>query len=257
MDERKPPPDFVKRHGGFAIGPKRNGISTHSLVQHSHGNEESYQAKVIRCIARIHSWRPINGLSLQAGKDVCIKTLRDGCWNGGNCLPISSRRELRRILGEYEWFALRDSVMQPFGNELFPKPFSWPTARLAFNYATTALWSFELNKSFSADWLASVALNALEVEQDHFRFGYYVSELMQKLENEDNAVRGEKAVRSAASGGRLNSQRFEGTRRKVIGEMKRLIEKDGMSIANAARIVCKRGTGATPGANRAIWYRHR
>ncbi|SKA11189.1 hypothetical protein [Consotaella salsifontis] len=75
------------------------------------------------------------------------------------------------------------------------------------------------------------------------------------LLNRPDLVRGRTTVASAASGGKARSLMFEGTRSRIVNEMRTLVDK-GKTVSSAGKIVFNKGLGTSGEANRTLWYRH-
>ncbi len=64
-------------------------------------------------------------------------------------------------------------------------------------------------------------------------------------------------AKGAIDGGKRRKANFSPATKSVMEEMNRLTGDRGRSVADAARIAAGKGLGASAGANRALWYRHK
>lgn len=119
-----------------------------------------------------------------------------------------------------------------------------------------AVWAELFAEPFGELWLAAMAQHAYWVERDEFAFGYLTALLDQKKQNESHFLRGKKGLASAALGGQARAAQSKSGTQTVLMEMERHISA-GKSITRAAELTCRAGLGATPEANRKLWYRHR
>jgi hypothetical protein len=70
-----------------------------------------------------------------------------------------------------------------------------------------------------------------------------------------DALRGRATVESARAGAAARARQHATRSRRIIGEIKRYIGS-GKTVSNAASLAFRRGFGASPEANRKLWYRH-
>ncbi|MCW3781385.1 hypothetical protein [Defluviimonas salinarum] len=248
--------EFAKRFGRFTLQPATGGISSHALPQFIPGSDNDYAVRVAGKVGSAYAWEP-QSTARQVGIDLCLDTLRQGCWAGGNSLPRQQRKRVRDEIGEGAFRTLWRTLTfdSPIKEEL-SKRRSWGDFRKVWNCAITAFWCHHFEEPFSKNWVAACALFKLYGRRDEITFGFLCSELAQKISHEEDAMRGAGTVSSARRGGHAASQKRAYSRNQILLEMSGLIHGEGQAVMSAARKVARRTCAASPEAIRRLWYRH-
>lgn len=147
-----------------------------------------------------------------------------------------------------------DYVSEEFGGSAVTE------AQLAFGENWEArvaeLAATRLVQPLSRLWYA-VNMKALYYcHYDDLRLGYLWAEYRMRMSVEKNAIRGQAVLRSARQGGLARGASRSVETSAVISAMEKRIAV-GQSISNAARLTFNEGHGASAGANKKLWHRHR
>ena len=160
------------------------------------------------------------------------------------------REKIRRTVHKNYWRAFQHHLNELPGDV-------GPDERTAFeDVILCAIWADINTERFEPIWLAAMAQHAYWIEQNEYAFGYLVALLDQQRSNEPHFLRGQKAVVSASEGGKIRASKTRKSTDSVLAEMARLAD-NGQSISRAADLAYRNGFGASAGANKKLWYRHR
>jgi hypothetical protein len=250
-----------KRLGyGFRFVSRESGISKHStVVFESEDGREDYGSRITRQTAKSFSWRPHQIQTVESSLKHCKQHLVDGCWGGEENLPSDKKEQVRQALEPRVWEQIYNTYhfrLDFSDSPDCPKGFEEVEGGDELHdIALTAVWADMFEEKFSTTWLAAVALEVLLSEQNEFAFGFRYSELIQKLEHEEDALRGKKVMKAAQSGGTTKSKMSNARSVEIIENMKACVES-GHSISGAASICAKRNIGTSHAANRRLWQRH-
>jgi hypothetical protein len=107
---------------------------------------------------------------------------------------------------------------------------------------------------FSQVWYVASMLALFFVHQDDMRVGFLWAEYQGRLLHERDAVRGKRIRASGREGARQKAENNRNRRNEILRMMGELVEKK-LNISRAAKLVHRRGYGASPGANRKLWRR--
>lgn len=116
------------------------------------------------------------------------------------------------------------------------------------------LAAIELVQPLCRLWYAVNMMALYYCHHDDFRLGYLWAEYQMRMKVEKDAVRGERVLESAKSGGIARGASKKVASLKIIKAMQSRIDA-GQSVANAARQTYREGLGSSPEANRKLWAR--
>jgi len=203
------------------------------------GNQE-FDAKLLRL-----EWQAFSELKEGNSMGKCFRVIYSGKYPKFTALTKNKIvNDIRQALGDEKWKNIEKHLLQ---------------LNIECGHQTNfleALWVELFAEPFGQLWLAVTAIHAFVVLEDDFAYGYLVSLLDQKTnDNESHLLRGKKNIESAKLGGQARSRQQNPKTTRTLQEMERLIET-GLTISASANVAFKNKFGSSGGANKRLWTRH-
>lgn len=172
----------------------------------------------------------------------------------------------------FDLAALREFFTARYNEHYGSEPYSvedglWPGSFLICEEPYSKVW-FELLALAEIQQLDS---SISELRQDNkraangfylmvaFRYagsiGRIIEQYCWRFSHGADTLRGKVSVSAARTGGETRARAHAALSEKILSEMQRQVQA-GKTVSNAARLAFKFGLGASPGANRKLWYRN-